>query len=119
VIEVLAAAMMRTVEVTNDGGEPDLAIGDVIHENDYENRKKRNQKITAKPTLLGLSHKPLQSKDLLARLNFQRLDDAIRDIPSAGGSSDLTGAGSPISGLAYGAAFRPEADSAFNAGVKY
>ena len=119
VIEVLAAAMMRTVEVTDDGGEPDLAIGDVIHENDYENRKKRNQKITAKPTLLGLSHKPLQSKDLLARLNFQRLDDAIRDIPSAGGSSDLTGAGSPISGLAYGAAFRPEADSAFNAGVKY
>lgn len=119
VIEVLAAAMMRTVEVTDDGGEPDLAIGDVIHENDYENRKKHNQKITAKPTLLGLSHKPLQSKDLLARLNFQRLDDAIRDVPSAGGSSDLTGAGSPISGLAYGAAFRPEADSAFNAGVKY
>jgi len=119
VIEVLAAGLMRTVEVTNDGGEPDLAIGDIIHENDYEMRKKRNPKIEAKPALLGLSQKPLQSKDLLERLNFQRLDDAVRDIPSSGGSSDLTGAKSPIAGLAYGAAFRPEADSAFNAGVKY
>ena len=114
VIEVLAAGLMRTVEITDDGGEPDLAIGDIIHENDYEMRKKRNSKITAKPMLLGLSQKPLQSQDLLERLNFQRLDDAVRDVASSGGKSDLTGSKSPIPGLAYGAAFRPEADSGFN-----
>jgi DNA-directed RNA polymerase subunit beta' len=118
VIEVLAAAMMRTVEITDDGGEPDLTIGNIIHENEYEERKKRNPKIKAKPMLLGLSQKPLQSQDLLERLNFQRLDDAVRDVASSGGKSDLTGSKSPIPGLAYGAAFRQEADSGFNAAVR-
>jgi DNA-directed RNA polymerase subunit beta' len=108
VIEVLAAGLMRTVEITDDSGEKDLAVGDVIHENEYEARKKKNPKLKAKPVILGLSQKPLQSRDLLERLNFQRLDDAIRDVPSSAGQSDLTGGTSPIPGLAYGATFRQE-----------
>jgi len=106
VIEVIAAGMMRTVEITDDGGEPDLAIGDVMHENEFNLRHMRNPKITAKPVLLGLGYKPLESKDLLSRLNFQRLDDSVRDVASQSGSSDLTGNASPIAGLAYGAKFR-------------
>lgn len=98
--------MMRTVEITNDGGEPDLAIGDVIHENEFNRIHAKNSKVQAKPTLLGLSSKPLESKDMMARLNFQRLDDSVRDVASQAGSSDLTGNASPIAGLAYGAKFR-------------
>lgn len=116
VIEVIAAGMMRTMEITNDGGEHDLAIGDIIHENEFNARKAKNPKLQAKPALLGLSAKPLESKDLMARLNFQRLDDSVRDVASQGGTSDLTGNASPISGLAYGAKFRQNAivDSAFD-----
>jgi DNA-directed RNA polymerase subunit beta' len=119
VIEVLVAGLMRDVEITNDGGEADLAIGDIIHENEYNARKAKNPRITAKPSILGISQKPLQSKDLMERLNFQRLDDAIRDVPSSGGQSDLTGAKSPIPGLAYGAMFRPTQDSGFDRSVHY
>ena len=118
VIEVLVAGLMRDVEITDDGGEADLAIGDIIHENDYEMRKRKNPKIQAKPAILGISQKPLQSKDLMERLNFQRLDDAIRDVPSSAGHSDLTGSKSPIPGLAYGAIFRPIEDSGFDRSVQ-
>lgn len=116
VIEVLAAGLMRTVEITDDGGEPSISVGDVMHENEFNALHAKNSKIEAKPVLLGLSHKPLESKDLLARLNFQRLDDSIRDVSSSAGSSDLTGSASPIAGLAYGATFRPAPlfDSAFH-----
>jgi len=77
-----------------------------MHENEFNLRHMRNPKITAKPVLLGLGYKPLESKDLLSRLNFQRLDDSVRDVASQSGSSDLTGNASPIAGLAYGAKFR-------------
>lgn len=119
VLEVMAASMMRYVEITNDGGEKDLAVGDVMHENEYMKRKAKNAKIQAVPTLPGISHLPLaRSNDMMERLNFQRLTDTMRDVPAMGGSSDLTGSKSPIPGLAYGATFRPvpiqHEDSAFN-----
>jgi DNA-directed RNA polymerase subunit beta' len=108
VLEVLAAGMMRYVEITNDGGEPGLTAGDVIHENKYQELRKHNPKITAVPTVLGLSAKPLLSKDLFERLGFQRLEDAVREIPAIGGKADLTGSESPLAGIAYGAKFRPQ-----------
>lgn len=107
VLEVLAAGMMRYVEITNDSGEPGLAAGDIIHENRYEELRKHNPGITAVPTVLGLSAKPLLSKDLFERLGFQRLEDAVREIPAVGGKADLTGSDSPLAGIAYGAKFRP------------
>ncbi len=105
-LEVLAAGMMRYVEIIDDGGEKDLAIGDVMHENEFESRRKRNPKIKSKPTVPGLSQKPLLSKDLFERLGFQRLEDAIRDVPASAGKSDLTGSRSPLPGIAYGSIFR-------------
>ena len=108
VLEVLAAGTMRYMEITDDGGEPDIAPGDVIHENDFEARKQRNPRIKAKPTVPGIAKKPLlTSDDLLERLNFQRIEDTLREVPAAGGKSDITGPASPIPGLAYGAKFRP------------
>ena len=44
----------------------------------------------------------------MERLNFQRLEDAVREVPAMGGKSDLSGAsGSPLAGFAYGINFRP------------
>jgi DNA-directed RNA polymerase subunit beta' len=107
VLEVLAAGTMRYVEVTDDGGEDDLAIGDVLSETEYDKRRRMNGRIMAKPTIIGLSQKPIKtSNDLLERLNFQRLEDAVREAPATGSASDLTGSKSPIPGLAYGASFR-------------
>lgn len=108
VLEVAVAGLMRNVEITEDGGEPDLAPGDIIHENLYEARRAKNPRIKARPAILGLSKVPIaRSTDLLERLNFQRLEDALREIPSIGGKSDLTGeSGSPMAGLAYGVKFR-------------
>jgi len=107
VIEVLVAGMMRYVEITSDGGEPGLAIGDVIHENRFNELKRKNSRIQGIPTVPGLSSKPLMSEDLFERLNFQRLEDAVREIPAIGGKSELTGSQSPMAGIAYGATFRP------------
>jgi DNA-directed RNA polymerase subunit beta' len=110
VLEVLAAGMMRYVEITNDGGDKDIAVGDVMHENKYEELRKRNPRIIGIPTVPGLSHKPLMSSDLFERLNFQRLEDAVREVPAMGGSSDLEGKQSPMAGIAYGATFRPSGE---------
>lgn len=108
VLEVVAAGMMRHVEIVDDGGEDDLVMGDVLHENDAAARAKKNPKIKYRPTVLGLSKKPLAtSRDLMERLNFQRLEDSIREVPAMHGVSDLEGQKSPIPGLAYGAVFRP------------
>jgi hypothetical protein len=96
------------MRITNDGGEKDLVVGNVISEAEFKRRVKGNPKIQGIPELPGLSHLPLvRSKDMLERLNFQRLEDSIREIPAMGGVSDLTGNKSPISGFAYGANFRP------------
>jgi hypothetical protein len=55
----------------------------------------------------GLSKKPLlTSNDLMERLNFQRLEDTMHEVPASAGRSDLLGTRSPIPGLAYGAMFR-------------
>lgn len=109
VLEVVVAATMRQMEVTDPGGEPDLVAGDILHENDFNSRVGRNRKLKGVPYVPGLSSKPLaMSTDLLERLNFQRLEDTLREIPARGGSSDLTGSRSPIPGFAYGAMFRPE-----------
>ena len=108
VLEVAVAAMLRYMRITNDGGEKDLVVGNVISEAEFKRRVKGNPKIQGIPELPGLSHLPLvRSKDMLERLNFQRLEDSIREIPAMGGVSDLTGNKSPISGFAYGANFRP------------
>lgn len=108
VVEVLAAGTMRYVKITNDGDEDGLAIGDVIPEQVYDQKRAKNPRIKAVPELPGLGAKPLMSTDLMERLNFQRLEDAVREIPAIGGKSDLTGAsGSPMAGFAYGIAFRP------------
>jgi DNA-directed RNA polymerase subunit beta' len=108
VLEVAVAAMLRYMRITNDGGEKDLVVGNVISEAEFKRRAKGNPKIQGIPELPGLSHLPLvRSKDMLERLNFQRLEDSIREIPAMGGVSDLTGNKSPISGFAYGANFRP------------
>ena len=108
-LEVLAAGTMRFVEITDDGGEDDLASGDVLPENVAKVRQRTNPGIRFKPTIPGLSKKPLASStDLLERMNFQRLEDTLREIPAAAGTSDLTGSKSPIPGLAYGAMFRPD-----------
>jgi DNA-directed RNA polymerase subunit beta' len=105
VLEVLAS-QMRHIEITNDGGEHDLATGDVLPETVYEARRKKNSKIQGVPTILGLSQKPLISTDLFERLGFQRLESAVAEIPAVGGESDLTGGTSPVPGMAYGAKFR-------------
>jgi hypothetical protein len=108
VLEVLAAGIMRFVKITDDAGLDQYAIGDVISEQEYNRVKLKYPSFKAVPELPGLSSKPLLSNDLMERLNFQRLEDAVREVPAAAGKSDLTGAtGSPISGLAYGIAFRP------------
>lgn len=108
VLETMAAGLMRYMKITDDGGEYGVAIGDVLPENVVRKLQQKNPNIRAVPEIPGLSMKPLLSKDLLERLNFQRLEDAIREVPAVGGTSDLTGtSGSPIPGLAYGIAFRP------------
>jgi DNA-directed RNA polymerase subunit beta' len=120
VLEVVAAATLRWVEITDDGGEPDLAPGDMLHENDYLARKAKNSRIQAVPTVPGLSSLPIKrSKDPLERLNFQRLTDALTEAPAVHAKSDLVGRDSPLPGLAYGALFRPvhEGDTAFNRGA--
>jgi DNA-directed RNA polymerase subunit beta' len=107
VLEVLAAGLMRFTEVTNDGGEHDLTVGDVLPENVFEQRKKKNSKIEGKPTVPGLSAKPLMSHDLFERLNFQRLENALHEVPAMAGTADLTGeSGSALAGIAYGIKFR-------------
>ena len=108
VIEVLVSGLMRYMEITDDGGENDLAPGDVIHENEFKKRKAKNPRIQGIPTVPGISKKPIvTSKDMMERLSFQRLEDAIREVPAIGGKSDLTGRGAPQAGFAYGIAFRP------------
>jgi DNA-directed RNA polymerase subunit beta' len=122
VLEVVVAGTMRWMEVTDDGGEPDLAAGDLIHENDYAVRHAKNSRIQARPTVPGLSSLPIKrSTDLLERLNFQRLTDAMTEAPSVGAKSDLKGRSSPLPGLAYGALFDPihHGDSAFNRGADH
>ncbi|MFA6132471.1 MAG: hypothetical protein WC869_00490 [Phycisphaerae bacterium] len=128
VLEVAVAAMMRFMRITNDGGEKDLMVGQILAEQAFKARQLKNPKIQGTPELPGLSHVPLvRSNDMLERLNFQRLEDTLREIPAQGGVSDLSGAKSPIPGFAYGAAFRPgqasfeltkdripQQDSAFN-----
>jgi DNA-directed RNA polymerase subunit beta' len=108
VIEVVVAGSMRYVEITDAGGDPDLVPGDVLHENEFARRRKGHPGMRSKPTIPGLSKKPLvTSNDLLERLNFQRLETAMHEVPASAGFSDLTGVNSPIPGLAYGAKFRP------------
>jgi hypothetical protein len=108
VLEVAVAAMMRFMRITNDGGEKDLMTGQILSEQAFKMRKLQNPKVEGVPELPGLSHVPLvRSNDMLERLNFQRLEDTLREIPAQGGVSDLSGAKSPIPGFAYGAAFRP------------
>lgn len=108
VLEVAVAAMMRFMRITNDGGEKDLMTGQIMSEQAFKMRKLQNPKVEGVPELPGLSHVPLvRSTDMLERLNFQRLEDTLREIPAQGGVSDLSGAKSPIPGFAYGAAFRP------------
>jgi DNA-directed RNA polymerase subunit beta' len=108
VLEVAVAAMMRFMRVTQDGGEKDLVVGDVLPEQEFKKRQLKNPKLQGVPELPGLSHVPLvRSNDMLERLNFQRLEDTLREIPASGGISDLSGSKSPIPGFAYGAAFRP------------
>jgi DNA-directed RNA polymerase subunit beta' len=122
VLEVVASATLRWVEITDDGGEHDLAAGDLLHENDYLARKAKNPRVQAVPTVPGLYGLPLRrSNDLMERLNFQRLTDTLQQVPAMGGRSDLTGGGSPVPGLAYGALFRPiaEGDTAFNRGATH
>lgn len=125
VLEVVVAAAMRFMEVTDDGGEPDLAVGDVLPETVFQARQRRNSKIKGVPHVPGISRAPIvRSNDLMERLNFQRLEDALRQVPATGGKSDLRGEASPLAGMAYGAMFRPtplqphidQGDSAFNAG---
>jgi len=108
VLEVAVAAMMRFMRITNDGGEKDLMTGQILSEQEFKKRQLKNPVIQGVPELPGLSHVPLvRSNDMLERLNFQRLEDTLREIPAQGGVSDLSGAKSPIPGFAYGAAFRP------------
>jgi DNA-directed RNA polymerase subunit beta' len=108
VLEVVVAGIMRYVRITDDGGEKDLLVGDVLPENVAIKRQKQNSNIAFEPAALGIKQKPLQtSLDMLSRLNFQRLPETLRDVPAMGGSSDLTGKRSPIAGMAYGANFRP------------
>lgn len=108
VLEVLAAGTMRFVRITDDADLDGIAIGDVMPEQQFEALKKKHPKMRAVPELPGLSSKPLLSGDLMERLNFQRLEDAVREVPAMGGKSDLTGSsGSPLAGFAYGANFRP------------
>lgn len=112
VLEVLVASVGRYVEVMDDAGAPGIVSGDVIHENEAEELKKKYPKLTWIATVPGVSQLPLhRSKDPLERLNFQRLEDTMRQLPAMSGKSDLTGEMSPIPGLAYGAMFR--GDSAF------
>lgn len=107
VLEVVAAGTMRYIEITDDGGEEGLAPGDVVYETLFNKMRQRNPRVKGKPTIPGLSKKPLvNSNDLLERLNFQRLEDSLREVPAAAGSSDLSGTFSPIPGLAYGTQFR-------------
>lgn len=108
VLEVAVAAMMRFMRITADGGEPDLVVGDVLPEQEFKKRQLKNPKLLGMPELPGLSHVPLvRSNDMLERLNFQRLEDTLREMPASGSISDLSGSKSPIPGFAYGAAFRP------------
>jgi DNA-directed RNA polymerase subunit beta' len=107
VLEVVVAATMRNMEITDDGGEEDLAPGDVVSENDFRKRQMRNPAIQGRPFIPGISRKPLlTTNDLLERLNFQRLEDSLHEVPATAGRSDLLGTKSPIPGLAYGAMFR-------------
>lgn len=106
VLEVLVAGLMRYMTIDDDGGEPDLVVGNVIHENEFDLRKKNNPKIQGHPSGLGISSKPLLSNDLLERMNFQRIESAISEVPASGGHSDLTGSKSPIPGIAFGSKFR-------------
>jgi hypothetical protein len=106
-IETVVAGMMRWMRITNDGGEADLAIGDILSEQVFDARRKKNAKIQGVPEIPGMRQVPIvRSRDLMERLNFQRLEDAFRDVPASAGKSDLTGGASPLPGLAYGAAFR-------------
>jgi hypothetical protein len=113
VLEVLVGGTMRFMKITDDGGENEINIGDVIPEQKFEMMVKRNSRIKGLPEVPGIGSKPLLSNDLMERLNFQRLEDAVREVPAMAGSSDLTGQGSPLPGLAYGVAFRP-GQEAFN-----
>jgi len=113
VLEVLVGGTMRFVKITDDGGEAEINIGDVISEQKFEMIAKRNPKVKGIPEVPGIGSKPLLSNDLMERLNFQRLEDAVREVPAMAGKSDLTGQGSPLPGLAYGVAFRP-GQEAFN-----
>ena len=108
VLEVVAAGMMRYIRITDDGDTDGVAIGDVVPEQRFEALKKTHPKMRGVPELPGISSKPLLSTDLMERLNFQRLEDAVREVPAMGGKSDLSGAsGSPLAGFAYGINFRP------------
>lgn len=108
VLEVAAAAIMRFMRITNDGNDHTLTVGQVIPEAEFKRLQEKNPKIQGVPELPGISQVPLvRSKDLLERLNFQRLEQSIAEIPAMGGTSDITGKDSPISGFAYGAKFRP------------
>lgn len=113
VLEVLVGGTMRFVKITDDGGEDEINIGDVITEQKFEKIVKRNNKVKGIPEVPGIGSKPLLSNDLMERLNFQRLEDAVREVPAMAGRSDLTGQTSPLPGLAYGVAFRP-GQEAFN-----
>jgi DNA-directed RNA polymerase subunit beta' len=118
VLEVLAAGMMRYIEITDDGHEKGVTIGDIIPENEFKKLQKENPRIMGRPSIPGVSFKPLLSKDLMERLNFQRLEGSMMEVPAMAGKSDLRGGASPIPGIAYGALFRPgqsafELDSGF------
>ena len=96
------------------GDHPEFLRGDIVpvaraQAWNQENKGKSQVKVT--PMLRGLNTLPFTgTEDWMARMNFQRLKETLREGATRGWSSALHGT-HPTPGLAYGAEFgKPGAD---------
>ena len=106
--EVVAKAMTGLGYVEDSGDHPEHLRGDIIQVNsanawNQDNPGKKPVKTT--PLLRGLNTLPFTgSEDWMARMNFQRLKETLREGVMRGWSSNLHDT-HPTPGLAYGAEY--------------
>lgn len=109
-VETVVKAMSNLTRVRDSGDSTSVLRGEYQPLSQIQAKNKRLQKkgkrhITHEPILKGVDMMPLTvQEDWMAKMNYQRLEESVRNAAATGAYSDLHGE-HPIPGMVYGAEF--------------